>query len=160
MSLFLTTGNSSHPSSSQELAEIFGTSDDEDIDEFPFDLTSNLNLGKTSFTDIDMPVVATPDSKKFDSSLLSEQDSNIFLNSIQESLSMEDLAAPEKRLTPTDSSGGGRVKREIAASDEGVIKVELDDKKTTEVVAGTVYVPAESNGFVLRQLEPGFVPQA
>ena len=42
----LSPGTSSHPSSSQELAEIFGTSDDED-DEFSFDLNPSLPINKS-----------------------------------------------------------------------------------------------------------------
>ena len=113
---WLSPGNSSHPSSSQELAEIFGTSDDED-DDFPFNLNPNLN---NTFADIGLP---SGDSKKFDGSLLTEQDSGLFLGSIQEPLGIEALSDPDKTLnfnkeiSAAETAGSERVKEE---TDKGV----------------------------------------
>lgn len=58
------------PSTSQELAEIFGTSDDEDDVDFPFGLSSGLP-GELS--------LPSTDTKKFGNSLLGTTDSEMFL---------------------------------------------------------------------------------
>ena len=73
------TGNSSLPSSSQELADIFGTSDDEDDIDFPFSLNTDLHVSK-GYSDITLPEENT---KSFGSSLLSNEDSGLFLSSFQ-----------------------------------------------------------------------------
>ena len=99
---------SSLPGTSQELAEIFGTSDDEDED-FPFNLNSYLTVGK------ELGDIGLPDSepKRFDTSLLGGTDSVLFLSSIQESLgpSMEQLpesgGTPEVKPSPRKEIGNG-----------------------------------------------------
>ena len=67
-------GNSSLPSTSQELAEIFGTSDDEDDVDFPFSLSVRLP-GELS--------LPNTDTKKFDNLLGNE----LFLNTFHDTLS-------------------------------------------------------------------------
>lgn len=91
----LNPGTSSLPSASQELAEIFGTSDDEDED-FSFNLNSYLTVGK-GLGDMGLP---ESEPKRFDSTLLGGTDSALYLSSIQESLGpgMEQL--PEGGGTP------------------------------------------------------------
>ncbi len=132
----LTAGNSS-----QELAEIFGTSDDEDTDDFPTDLTAILELSKP-LSDIG-GLLDTSDAKKFDAS--------VFLNSIQESLQMENLSTTEKSTTSSAvepgvgvanstegvkvESGGGKIKRETASSEEGVNEVIAPSEKEVKVKA-------------------------
>lgn len=66
-----TDSNFSHPSSSQELADIFGTSDDEEDVGFPFGLNSALPVPK-GFEDITLPGGNT-------NSLLGNTDSELFL---------------------------------------------------------------------------------
>ena len=68
--IIIPAGNSSLPSTSQELAEIFGTSDDEEDVDFPFSISSGLP-GELS--------LQNPGTKKFDNSLLGNSDSEMFL---------------------------------------------------------------------------------
>ena len=90
-------GNSSLPSTSQELAEIFGTSDDEDDDvDFPFSLTSGLP-GELS--------LPSTDTKKFESSLLGNADSELFLNTFHDTLT----SMPQVPVTVGQTSKGSTV---------------------------------------------------
>lgn len=87
------TGNSSHPSTSQELADIFGTSDDEDDVDFPFVLSSELPVPK-GFEDI--ALAGGPEN----SLLGNTADSELFLAGFQPSPNKDsnDLkSAPPKK---------------------------------------------------------------
>lgn len=68
--MIIFAGNSSLPSTSQELAEIFGTSDDEEDIDFPFSISSGLP-GELS--------LQNTETKKFGNSLLGNSDSEMFL---------------------------------------------------------------------------------
>lgn len=77
MSSSFPAGNSSLPSTSQELAEIFGTSDDEEDIDFPFSLSAGLP-GELSLTNTN--------TKKFSSSLLGNPEPELFLHTFHDAL--------------------------------------------------------------------------
>ena len=79
--LSLPAGISSHLGATAELAEIFGTSDDED-ESFSFNLNTGLSLAKDLGLD--------EEAKKFDSSpILNVAESQLFLNSMQDAISID-----------------------------------------------------------------------
>ena len=113
------TDNSSHPSSSQEMADIFGTSDDEEVVDFPFGLSSDLPVPK-GFEDITLP-------GGNGNSLLSNADSELFLAGFRPSDSREATkASPQKEEVQKE--------REIEPQDEKMETVEKqnDNKKDIE----------------------------
>lgn len=78
---FSPAGISSHLGATAELAEIFGTSDDED-ESFSFNLNTGLSLAKDLGLDEEV--------KKFDSSpILNVAESQLFLNSMQDAISLD-----------------------------------------------------------------------
>ena len=129
ISIIILTGNSSLPSTSQELAEIFGTSDDEEDVDFPFSISSGLP-GELS--------LQNTDTKKFGNSLLGNTDSEMFLThtfhdtlssmphvpvSISQSLKEMDMQVHMKA-----GSGNDKPKDEVS-NGKGV---ELMETKTTK----------------------------
>ncbi len=105
-----TDKSSSLPGSSQELADIFGTSDDEEDMEFPF----SLNVGKT-FSDLTLP---------------DGQETEFFLNSLS-SLTDDNSSAAKRaegggvQISSSESIASGAVKRrndEIKESDSAKAK--------------------------------------
>ena len=135
----LNPGTSSLPSASQELAEIFGTSDDEDED-FSFNLNSYLTVGKG------LGVMGLPESepKRFDSTLLGGTDSALYLSSIQESLGpgMEQLPEgsgtpvlkplPNKKEAEDNTSVGGGGKKATVKKEHGKSSPEDANRPSTE----------------------------
>ena len=129
---------SSLPGTSQELAEIFGTSDDEDED-FPFNLNSYLTVGK------ELGDIGLPDSepKRFDTSLLGGTDSVLFLSSIQESLgpSMEHLpesgSTPEVKPSPKKEIGNGTSNERNGGGDGKIKPSDETNRPSGETYAKT-----------------------
>ena len=121
--------------SSRELAEIFGTSDDEDTEDFPADLNAFLDLSKP-LTDIGS-LETDADPKKFDAS--------VFLNSIQESLAMErgSTAEKNKSTVPVSNDSGREVKEERLSGVEGVKQEAAPSQKEAKSLTGEEKVKEE-----------------
>lgn len=122
------TGNSSLPSSSQELADIFGTSDDEDDIDFPFGLSTDLQVPK-GYSDIALPEGG---SKSFGSSLLTNEDSGLFLNSFQPQVN------EGERVTQANSMSAIAVNNVpvTAASTPGIKKESVANKESSNEEVG------------------------
>lgn len=128
--LSLGADNSLLPSSSQELADIFGTSDDEDDVDFPFSLTSNLHIPK-GYDDISL---SAGDTKTFGNSLLSNDDSGLFLNNCQQSSVNKGGDGINGRLPETVN--GPPVTQTIGASKDDVcVKQDTDSKELESLSA-------------------------
>ncbi len=113
--LYAHTGNNfSHPSTSQELADIFGTSDDEEDVGFPFGLNSALPIPK-GFDDITLPGGNT-------NSLLGNTDSELFLAGFQPSPKV-DSSSSEVKSSPQVEE----VKKEPEVKPQDVV-METGDK--------------------------------
>ena len=96
------------------MAEIFGTSDDEDDVDFPFSLSGGLP-GELS--------LPNTDTKKFENSLLGNTNSELFLNTFHDALSsMTPVPVSMSRsLKEADMKGGGAsndIKTKDGASNE------------------------------------------
>ena len=126
------TANASLPSStslptSQELAEIFGTSDDEDED-FPFPLSSDLQMGST-LASANLGGVETKqfsDVSQF--ATVIGEDSSLFLGSLGDTLPMDEQ---EDKLGVTgrekgESERGDRVREGRGDSGTSEGDVEMD----------------------------------
>ena len=110
------TDTFTHPSSSQELAEIFGTSDDEDDITFPFTLPESLPMGKVFANIPPLSADGSSDSKHFPPSLLGGHHSSLFL----EPLGVEEhLPVPPVSQGNESASSSGILERSIASQKDG-----------------------------------------
>ena len=118
------------PSASQELADIFGTSDDEE-DDFSFALPTGLSINK-GFTDIGL---TSGVSKKFESSLFNpHEDSELFLNTIPKSLGIENVTQPATPASIPSEGGADTLTKDsdVVKETEGGREAEGEETKEKE----------------------------